>query len=365
MKKMILISAALICCAVFLNAGEHDYTIGITLNLDSEILNEERSVIVYTPETYTLGDQHYPVMYLLDGDAHFHHASGIARFLAGNGIIPEMIVVAVRNIDRTRDFSPTHVEKRPTSGGAKKFMSFLADELIPFIDNNYRTMPYDVLVGHSFGGEFAAYALLNRPEVFNVYEKAKLKADYDQVQFYMTVGNEPAYFETLAEFTKIIEDRSPAGLELSYVKMDKENHVSVPHLSIYRGLENIYKDWRLSNETFQEGLAAIDHHYEKISGKYKCQVATPEYTINLLGYQYLNNNQTKKAIKIFIENVERFPESANVYDSLGEAFETNEQFDKAEENYKLAVDIAIAQKHPNLTIYEMNLQRMQEKIAQK
>ena len=103
MKKMILFSAALICCAVFLNAGEHDYTIGITLNLDSEILNEERSVIVYTPETYTLGDQHYPVMYLLDGDAHFHHASGIARFLAGNGDEP--------NLDREDCFHPVPDEQ--------------------------------------------------------------------------------------------------------------------------------------------------------------------------------------------------------------------------------------------------------------
>ncbi len=378
MKKLILIAAVLMCSIVIVNAGEKKYSIGEEVTIHSELLDEDRSVIIYTPETYDLGVQEYPVMYLLDGEAHFHHASGIVQFLGGNGIIPEMIVVAVLNVDRTRDFSPTHVEKRPTSGGAEKFMGFLADELMPFVDKNFRTLTYDVLVGHSLGGEFAAYAMLNRPDIFNSYiaisphmmydddfivrqAGLKLKPEYDGVQFYMTVGDEPDYFKTLAEFEQVIENKSPAGLDFTYVKMENENHASIPHLSIYLGLESIYKDWKLSDETFRKGLVSIDHHYEKLSNKYGYEVATPEFTINFLGYRYLNKKQIIEAIEVFTVNVERFPESANVYDSLGEAYENDDQIAEAEKNYQKAVELAKPQKHPNLAIYEKNLKRMQDK----
>jgi predicted alpha/beta superfamily hydrolase len=70
------------------------------------------------------------VLYLLDGDAHFHSVTGLIQFLGtginGNFVIPEMIVVAISNTDRTRDLTPTHVNKGPdgkelpflkTSGG--------------------------------------------------------------------------------------------------------------------------------------------------------------------------------------------------------------------------------------------------------
>jgi len=87
-----------------------------------------------------------------------------------------MIIVGVNNTDRARDMTPTKpatafgdMPWRGGVGGADKFLSFIADELLPTIDRNYRTRPYRVLVGHSLGGLFAVYALINRPEVFKGY----------------------------------------------------------------------------------------------------------------------------------------------------------------------------------------------------
>jgi predicted alpha/beta superfamily hydrolase len=321
-------------------------------------------------------------LYLLDGGTHFHHATGIVQFLSAQGLIPEMIVVAVQNVDRTRDFSPTKVPERPTTGGAEKFMAYLENELIPFINKNYRAVSYDILMGHSFGGEFAAYALLNRPEVFDAYiaispymmydnsvmieeTKAKLKSDYkNEIQFYMTVGNEPDYFPTLSEFENIVKKKSPKNFKLSYTKFENDNHGSVPHLSIYYGLESIYSGWKLPKEVYLSGLAAIDNHFKNISKKYGYKVETPEGTINQLGYYYLNKNDRAQAIQVFTENVKRYPLSANVYDSLGEAYENNDQFTEASENYQKACELAKATNHPNLGIYEDNLKRAQLKLAQ-
>ena len=381
MKKMILVASILLGSLMLVQAGNNWFSIGETINLKSKILNEERSIIVYTPETYHLSDKQYPVMYLLDGGSHFHHASGIVQYLAHVGNMPEMIVIAITNVDRSRDFSPTHTEKIPTSGGAEKFMKFLSEELIPFVDKNYRTSPYDILVGHSFGGTFATYALLKEPDLFNAYiaispylmyddnmlvdaAGKKLQSKFnDQVQFYMTVGDEPKYFESLEEFTEIVESKSPEGFELNYVQMKDENHGSVPHLSIYNGLEWIYTDWKLPKDAFKEGLASIDMHYSNLSKKYGYEITTPENTINQLGYIYLGKKEMDKAIKVFKENVVRYTKSANVYDSLGEAYEINNQFAEAEKNYQKAVKLA-KQGHPNLNVYEKNLKRMQEKLAQ-
>ena len=383
MKKMILVAAIIIGSIVNTSAGDHKYVIGEEVTMKSDILNEDRTILVYLPDNYSATDKSYPVMYLLDGGAHFHHASGTVQFLSLQGIIPEMIVVAVKNVDRNRDFSPTHNEKFPTSGGAEKFLKFIKDELIPFVDRNYRTMSYEILVGHSFGGTFATYALLEAPDLFNAYiaispflmyddnwlvkkADAKLKKKYNpKIQFYMAVGDEPGYFETMGKFKQIVEARSPDGFDLEYTRFADENHGSVPYLSIYHGLEWIYADWKLPKEKYEEGLASIDLHYKSISEKYGSEVNTPEYVINLLGYNYLMKKEMDKAIEVFKENVKRFPESANVYDSLGEAFENNNQFAEAEKNYQKAVEIAKPQEHANLNVYEKNLKRMQEKLAQK
>jgi len=112
---------------------------------------------------------------------------------------------------------------------------------------------------------------------------------------------------------------------------------------------------------YQEGITAIDKHYKNLSKKYGYEITTPEYTINRLGYNYLANDEVAMAISVFQSNANRFPASANVYDSLGEAYEKSGQLDKAEVNYAKAVEIAEAKEHPNLKIYTQNLERVRKK----
>jgi len=360
-----------------LQAGDDNkIVIGEKVIIQSKVLNEDRTMLIYLPDSYRLSNKTYPVLYLLDGGFHFHHTSGIVQFLSAQGIIPEMIVVALTNVDRNRDFSPTHEDRIPTSGGAGKFLSFLTEELIPFIDHNYRTQDFDVLVGHSFGGTFATYALLEEPDVFEAYiaispylhydnqylikqAETKIKSDYGKnVQFYMTLGDEPAYIASLTKLESIIETKSPKNFDFTYIQMKDEDHGSVPHLSIYNGLQAIYSDWQIPRETFIEGLASIEKHYKKISKKYGTKLEISENTINILGYYYLNNNENDKAIKVFKENVKRFSASANVYDSLGEAYEKNNQVKKAAKNYQKAVEIAEKENHPYLKVFTKNLNRI-------
>lgn len=102
--------------------------------------------------------------------------------------MPELIVVGITNTDRTRDLTPTNASlwradgteaKLPTSGGADKFLKFIETELIPKVEANYRTQPYRVFAGHSFGGLFALHTFLTRPELFNAYIAVSPTMDWD------------------------------------------------------------------------------------------------------------------------------------------------------------------------------------------
>ena len=84
--------------------------------------------------------------------------------------------------------------------------------------------------------------------------------------------------------------------------------------------------------------------------------------INQLGYTHLQNNEIDKAIHVFSENVKRFPTSANVYDSLGEAYENNNQLKLAREHYQKAVDIGSVTTDPNYPIYMQNLKRVNKEV---
>jgi predicted alpha/beta superfamily hydrolase len=144
---------------------DNSIVIGKIDSVYSKILNEQRKVWIYTPDmTSGLRDstRHYPVVYLLDGDAHFTSVTGLIQQLSqanGNTVYPEMIIVAIPNTDRTRDLTPTHIVSdlpnmdsnfSKTTGGGENFVSFIEKELMPHIDSMYLTEPYRILIGPFF-----------------------------------------------------------------------------------------------------------------------------------------------------------------------------------------------------------------------
>src|SRR5258708_7146418 len=155
-------------------------SLGTIDSLFSKTLNEQRKVWVYVPEGAAKSPgTKYPVVYLLDGDAHFYSVVGLIHQLStinGNTLCPEMIVVGIPNTDRIRDLTPTHVKKvfgdttfSKTSGGGENFTKFIADELIPYIDSHYPTTPYRTMIGHSLGGLMAINTIVHHPHLFANY----------------------------------------------------------------------------------------------------------------------------------------------------------------------------------------------------
>ena len=377
MKTHRLLVPALLFVLTFAVHGQavEKFSRNQAIKIESTILNETSQMSIYLPADYKYSKVKYPVLYLLDGGAHLQHASSAADYLSVRGIIPDIIVVAIHNIDRSRDFSPVHVENVPTSGGAEKFLGFLSRELVPYMDKSYRTAGFNILLGHSFGGTFIGYTLLAEPKLFDAYLAAspalrfadnfvvnktseKLKPFKDTRYFYMTVGNEERYFESLEEYASIIKEKAGESVEFKYVKMPEEDHGTTPYLTVFSGLKFIFAGWQLPPEMQQADLETIDEHFKMISEKYGIKVTTPELIINALGYRYLQAGDSEKAISAFKTNVERYPGSANVYDSLGEAYETKGEPELAAKNYEKAIKQGQKIGDPNLTVYKTNLDRV-------
>ena len=145
-------------------------TIGNYRILHSKILNEDRTLLISLPRSYEGSELSYPVVYLLYGDqvkGYFAEAVHILNRLGESSEIPQMILVGVANTERYRDNLP--LQRDGSLGGADKFLKFFTDELIPFIDQNYRAKDFRILVGPQAGATFGVYSMMENPDVFNAF----------------------------------------------------------------------------------------------------------------------------------------------------------------------------------------------------
>ena len=284
-------------------AGE-PVVIGEKFQIESKVLAETRTYVVHTPDHYKNGIDAYPVLVLLDAENNFAYTSGAVHLLSANGRIPAMIVVGINNTDRTRDMTHSKPASGITgtpwtgsAGGADKFLSFIADEVLPTIDRAYRTRPYRVLIGHSLGGLFAVYALLNRPEVFKGYivtspslwwdDQALVKAAQPffaahkdlRADLYMTMANEGgAMLGGAWKLSAALEESELPFLRWQFKRSPEEEHGTIPYISTYEGLQAIFSGYRIADPValFEEGgLPAFERHYADVSKRLGYSVPVP------------------------------------------------------------------------------------------
>ena len=143
----------------------------INIEIESRVLNQVRQLIVSLPQGYSDSpNTRYPVMYLLDGEKQIAHTSGSASYLASGDSGEKMIIVGINNVERFYDLTPSQDDdrKEPTGGG-EKLLDFIEKEVIPLINQQYRTVDYKIFTGHSLGGLMVLHALATRSELFNAY----------------------------------------------------------------------------------------------------------------------------------------------------------------------------------------------------
>jgi predicted alpha/beta superfamily hydrolase len=365
--------------------SDNRYVIGERFSLHSQILKEERTYWVYLPRSY--GEKFYalrkyPVMYLLDGYAHFHSASGVVGFMSegmnGNIEIPEMIIVAIPNTQRTRDLTPTHttrdeqekeVPSLASSGGGEVFLDFFQKELIPQIERDYRTMPFRMLVGHSFGGLLATDALLRRPAIFQAYIAIDPTLQWDQQvvrrraeamlaktndfrgQVFISVANnapsgsfDPRIGkQACLDFADLLKKSNSALFRSGVQYFENENHGSVPLPSLYYGLLFIFEGYKPPGAMLFEDPRALGPHFAKVSERLGAQFMPSEEIIDAFGNDALyGEHDAGKALEYFKLNAANYPESFNAQERLARANDMAGNTEPARVGYAQALKLAHA-----------------------
>ena len=257
--------------------------------LHSKIVNQDFEIFISLPYKYFMSDTTYPVLYSLDANVKFGMMSNVVNNLGTlTRDIPEIIVVGIaypiKSIAdwaalRKRDTTPTSKPEYDKqwadylnnatgrddivvqSGGADKFLAFISDELIPFIESNYRVSSNDrALHGTSSGGLFTLYALFQQPETFQRYFAGSPSINWDEpymyklendfaashkdmpVKLFMCVGGleSESYINNMQKMAQQLRSRNYPNFELETIVFENETHGTTGPASLCRGLKILY-----------------------------------------------------------------------------------------------------------------------------
>lgn len=323
-------------------ANSDKIEIGRKRRIYSTVLDEDREYWIYLPEDYddtTYAPYSYPVLYLLDGDRHFHSLTGIQEFLSRGpyASLPEMIIVGVLNTDRTRDLTPTRhhdSELFPGNGGGERFMEFIEKELMPATAADYRTNGYRILVGHSFGGLTALHTLLTQPDLFNAYvaidpsvwwndryllKKARRTLDSldltGKVLYLAQADKRMLPQDTSTEHERMIRafkatlDQAHNGLRWDYCFFENEDHGTVPLPAEYSGLRFIYQGFQSEVKKVADDPHLLMENYKNLSEKLGFEIQPAESLVDWIAEYCLRTDREPQAVALFRLNAALYPHS--------------------------------------------------------
>ena len=361
------------------------FTVGFEKSSPSKILGEQRKVWIHIPNSNggneNIGKGHYPVIYLLDGDANFNNVVSITEFMSEAGLCPPMIVVGILHSNRMLELTfGTDKDSPNIIGKGEKFMLYIEKELMPYIESNYPTASYKILIGHSVGGLTVVNTLIHQPNLFNAYvsldaalwwngqkivKEAKLtlsNKNYKGKTLFQAIANRMERgVDTLAvqkdttestelirsnlEFIRDIFKNKTNQLRFKHAYYENDNHSSVRLIGAYDALRFIFDYYKLKiyNSELEDPNFKLDSllvtHYNNVFEQLGYLVKPDESQVNNLGYRMLNQKQFNKAEILFKLNIVNYPETANCYDGMGDLYLAKGDKVKAIENFKKTLSL--------------------------
>jgi len=230
----------------------------------------------------------WPVVYLTDANFYFGMVTDMVHSMAWCGGTSDAIIVGIGYVQdkdpkeawrdaaawRSSDLLPVQLEeyeqeesklhnRKVVTGGAGKFLQFIKQELIPAIESEFKADPKKrILVGHSDGGVFTAFALFEEPGLFENYivgspglvttgifeqeEQFSKRHKKLSTKVHLWVGgseesaNDPTV-SNIIRFGALLESRKYTGLTLVRQIFANENHCEVIAPGFQAGLKMALK----------------------------------------------------------------------------------------------------------------------------
>lgn len=359
--------------------------------IQSDLLNEEREIQIYLPNSYDTNHKKYPVLFLLDGQRFYLYGVSLLQSFTHFELTPEFIVVGIKNKYPQRFSHFSSIENT--------FLSFLEKDIIRFVDDNFRTSGERLLFGWEYGGSFVIQSMIDKPDLFDAYlaaspypiiEKTKVidslinNDNGLKGQLYFTVSlNEGMVEEGTDSLNSVLSNRPLNKMNWTYRKLEGEEHTSTPYATIYHGLKSYYSYYpelqfnSLEEFTKAGGLAYVNEYYKQRSKEFGFSPELSDWTkftiirnaMRANNYDqfdvfvtkfisdefigqlrrsrpysiaefYLKYQEYEKAINILKILVNKYPKSDRPLNSLGDVYTSLKNEKKATEYYKKAAEIA-------------------------
>lgn len=333
--------------------------------LHSDRVGSDFQIRVRLPDSYTSPahvSRRYPVVYLLDGDLLFGLTSDVLQYLEWGGLVPEVILVApaygsIHSPEnggtnmRARDFSVFPSQAGYVAGGGQRFLSFLREELMPFVHRQFRVDTADrTLIGFSRGADLTVYALFTASDAFTRYVALdNFYSDYLQLEqayaathkdlpkkVYLSGRFPNAWISALADK---LDSRGYPGLALEYADAHPR-HFAVPADGITRGLISVF-----GGKSLLALLLPLVTRGETDSAiaEYRRLKATAarydfgEAELSDVGMALAQMRRFDDAIRVYRLNLENHPRSGITLRRLGHAYEQLGDTAKALDSYRAAL----------------------------
>jgi len=389
---------------------------GNEINLPSTYLKVPQTIHVYLPLGYEQAAEHirYPVIYTLDGWALSQTVSGVVNHLGNTGSMPKAIVVAI-NSDDEFAYGPKlyasnsgwgkdpKVRLDGFSGGqADTYLKFIQRELIPFIDGQYRTHQFRVLIGMSPTATFALHTFWKTPELFDAHflfaatdvlgmgytpdttfvdKIAESLAKNPERKGYLYIASaqreavkKPVRLENIAALKTAVATYTKKNFKLRAEHIDNFGHYPMAVPGLLSAIDLVFprNDWGMSGRynkfVSQDGnpLQNVLAYYETLSDSVGFTV-TP-YTdlrrnsacYRVMAYRLRDNKRFKESEQIYLRWIQDAPNAAKPYAGLAQTYAAMGEFDKALRYGEKSVELAKRNRSPSLVYYHEKLEELRQ-----
>lgn len=275
MQRLILTLTLLLCLSVNAQVTKEIF--------ESFKLQERRDVSYYFPENLS-EEKKYPLIVVLDGDYLFDQVVATAKFYSTFQGMPESIVVGIHQSKDDLRWEDCAFEENtglPTEKG-KKFFEFLGMEIIPYLDLNYNTAPFKMIVGYDITANFQNYWLFKENSLFNAYISIspslapemetrvpeRLNALKQKIFYHLIVEGKAD--ETILQMDRAIKVIDKESFHYFFDQYQEANEVSIATYGLGKAWDrtfNIFKP--ISPQEYKQKILTSDEPvYQYLEDKY-------------------------------------------------------------------------------------------------
>lgn len=268
------------------------------VKIQSQLMNQERELLIYTPIDYDWRtNEYFNVIYVFDSQNRefFDYTTSIISFIADPN--NSFIIVGITSpynekldYGRNNDFLPilnTEESKNrfgKYSGNAANFLGFVADEVINYLDENYRTLGNNMAIGHSLSASFILRSMVEKPNLFSSYVAISPNFAYEDEMLVNKIVNFD--YSKIKEPTYLYLSNANEGIDYwQEWKPAREKVYSFFNDSTKNGNLTVKIDGFPKNNhwnTFPHSLnKALDFYFKNIQGQLENKLSAEEYEVTI------------------------------------------------------------------------------------